>query len=546
MNHSFAIDNRKCIGCHACSTACKSENQVPLGVNRTWVKVTETGIYPDARRHFHVTRCNHCANPPCVQICPVTAMYQRHDGIVEFDSDVCIGCKGCLQACPYDAIHIDPETGTAAKCHFCAHRVEKGLEPACVVVCPEHAIIAGDLDDPTSEISRVIARNEVKVRKPERGTDPNLFYIEGHDRSLHPTAAPTSSRGMMFTELRSPQGGQEVLRPVRLDLEGGPPLQAASINPIREPQDGPTPLGSGRMAGQMFQVAYNAQHEVPWHWQVPAYLVTKSVGAGVFGLLALAVVSGAWPVSATALVAGGLLGLVMLAATTLLLVLDLERPERFLSILLRPQWKSWITRGAFILIAFSTVAGLWWALETLAFLGWAGADLAADLRAPLAWATLPLAVAGAIYTAYLFAQAKGRDLWQSPLLPAHLLVQAGMGGLAGLLLLGSIGLLPEGLAEATRWGALGVLGADLFLLGLGEFGIPHATEFAARAAHDITRGRYARLFWLGAILVGHLLPMLLLGVGGPALEALAGLAILVGLYAYEHAFVMAPQLLPNS
>ena len=93
MNYGFVIDNRKCIGCHACSTACKSENQVPLGVNRTWVKYTEVGRYPDVTRNFQVTRCNHCANAPCTRICPVTAMYQRPDGIVEFDGDACIGCK---------------------------------------------------------------------------------------------------------------------------------------------------------------------------------------------------------------------------------------------------------------------------------------------------------------------------------------------------------------------------------------------------------------------------------------------------------------------
>lgn len=185
-NYGFVIDNRKCIGCHACSTACKSENEVPLGVYRTWVKYVETGAYPDARRHFQVTRCNHCANPPCVRICPTQAMYQRADGIVEFDNNVCIGCKACMQACPYDAIYIDPNSGTAAKCHYCAHRTDIGLEPACVVVCPEHAIIAGDMNDPMSEISRTLARQDVTVRKPEQGTAPKLFYIEGNDVVMHP------------------------------------------------------------------------------------------------------------------------------------------------------------------------------------------------------------------------------------------------------------------------------------------------------------------------------------------------------------------------
>jgi Fe-S-cluster-containing dehydrogenase component len=200
-NFGFVIDNRKCIGCHACSTACKSENEVPLGVYRTWVKYVETGSYPNTQRHFQVTRCNHCANPPCVRICPVTAMYQRSDGIVEFDPEVCIGCKACMQACPYDAIYIDPESGTAAKCHYCSHRTELGLEPACVVVCPEHAIIAGDMDDPASEISYVLATHDVTVRKPEQGTAPKLFYIDGNDWAMHPTATERTPQTFMFADV---------------------------------------------------------------------------------------------------------------------------------------------------------------------------------------------------------------------------------------------------------------------------------------------------------------------------------------------------------
>jgi len=199
-NYGFVIDNRKCIGCHACSTACKSENEVSLGVYRTWVKYVETGKYPDTRRHFQVTRCNHCANPPCARICPTQAMYQRDDGIVEFDNSVCIGCKACMQACPYDAIHIDPDTGTAAKCHYCAHRTDVGLEPACVVVCPEEAIISGDMNDPSSKISQLLASQKTTVRKPEQGTSPKLFYIEGSDVTLHPTAVERTPESFMWAD----------------------------------------------------------------------------------------------------------------------------------------------------------------------------------------------------------------------------------------------------------------------------------------------------------------------------------------------------------
>ena len=186
MKLAKIIDNTRCIGCHACTTACKSENEVPIGVDRTRVKYVETGVFPNARRHFQVTRCNQCEHPPCVYICPVTAMYQRPDGLVEFDQDACIGCRACMAACPYDAVYIDPESHSAAKCHFCAHRLELDLQPACVVVCPEEAIIIGDLDDPESVVSRRIAREGAQVRKPELGTSPKLFYIGGSHVTLRP------------------------------------------------------------------------------------------------------------------------------------------------------------------------------------------------------------------------------------------------------------------------------------------------------------------------------------------------------------------------
>ena len=142
------LDQTRCIGCHACTTACKSENEVPVGVTRTYVKSVDVGTFPTARRAFQVTRCNQCEDAPCVEACPTGAMFQRPDGIVDFDKQVCIGCKACMAACPYDAIFINPEDHSAEKCNFCAHRLEVGLEPACVVVCPVEAIVVGDLNDP--------------------------------------------------------------------------------------------------------------------------------------------------------------------------------------------------------------------------------------------------------------------------------------------------------------------------------------------------------------------------------------------------------------
>ena len=542
-NYGFVIDNTACIGCHACSTACKSENEVPLGVYRTWVKYTEVGTYPDARRHFQVTRCNHCANPPCARICPTGAMYQRDDGIVEFNKDACIGCKACMQACPYDAIYIDPESHTAAKCHYCSHRVEVGLEPSCAVVCPTHAIVAGDLDDPDSEISRVLAKNKVTVRKPEQGTAPKVFYIEGHEASLTPTATEVPST-FMWADVVEPRP-QSSHPPRRLPVLSRDGVKLRAPQPQGEPADGPLVFGQ-RQAGHMVQVGYNAQHKVPWHWPVPAYLVTKGIGAGIFLFLTLAFALGLAPVQGTVAAVGAGVSVVFMGLTTALLVYDLDRPARFLYILLRPQWRSWLARGAVFLVGFSTLGALWLGAEGGAELGLLEPAFAATVRPWITWLGMPFAIGAAIYTAFLFGQAEGRDLWQSPLLPAHLLVQALMMGAAAMLVVGAfVGLSPEltTLAERTLAATLAV---DLFMVLLGELGMPHASEVAARAAHAIVRGRYARLFWVGAIGLGHLVPFALLFAGAPMAAAAAGLATVAGLYAYEHAFVMAPQEVPNS
>ena len=542
MNYGFLIRNDRCIGCHACSTACKSENEVPLGVNRTWVKSVETGAYPNVTRHFQVTRCNHCENPPCARICPVTAMYQREDGIVEFDPDICIGCKACLQACPYDAIHIDPDSGTAAKCHYCAHRTDIGMEPACVVVCPEHAIIAGDLDDPLSEISKMLAENQVTVRKPEKGTAPKLFYVEGEEANLTPTVAERTPESFAWADVLDLHGGDghsshEPLIPL-------PVLTKQTRNP--KPETRNRNLGKSQIASQMVQVAYNAQHKIPWHWPVPAYLVTKGIAAGLFLILALGYILQLTAFDPTSYVTAGLASLVFTVITTVLLVYDLERPERFLRILFRPQWKSWLVRGAYLLVGFSVVSGAWWVFEAGAFWGFIPTGIADGGRDALLWLGTPLAIGAAIYTAFLFGQAEGRDLWQSTLLPFHLLVQALVSGSAALLILDAFFSMESDIVQLSRIVFIVSLVIDLAVTAFGEFGMPHASEAAAKAAHEITKGRYRKHYWVGAIGLGHVVPLALIAVGMPWLGALAGLSALVGLYLYEYAFVMAPQEIPNS
>jgi len=580
MNYGFIIDNRKCIGCHACSTACKSENEVPLGVNRTWVKYVETGIFPDSTRHFQVTRCNHCENPPCVRICPVTAMYQRADGIVEFDSSICIGCKACMQACPYDAIYIDPATHTAAKCHYCAHRIDVGLEPACVVVCPEHAIIAGDMDNPDTEISRLLARQKVTTRKPEQGTAPKLFYINGNDIALHPTATERTPETFLWADViplhakpadtfdtiatgawltGTGHNGQRVQPPIpqsanhqsspnpkstKHKSHSGALLRAPQ--PQGDPGRGPIQIGAGRMADHMVQVSYNAQHQIPWHWPVPTYLVTKGIGSGLFMLLSLGWGLRLFPLDGLTAVVGGFVALLFIALTTALLVYDLDRPERFLTILTRPQWRSWLTRGAYLLVGFTVVAGIWWLLEVSALIGWTSLGTLANARPPLLWLGFVLAVGVATYTAFLFGQAEGRDLWQTPLLPFHLVVQALMVGAAALLILDLVLPMPAELSQVTFITFAAMLVIDLFITLVGEFGMPHASEVAAKAAHAISHGAYKDHFWKGSLGLGHVVPVLCVLPGLTPLAAIGGLCAIAGLYLFEYAFVMAPQEISNS
>ncbi len=175
---AMVIDLRRCIGCHACSVACKAEYEVPLGVWRTWVKIIEKGGYPGVSISFLPLLCNHCERPICVTVCPVNATWKRSDGVVMIDPHRCIGCRYCMAACPYKMRYINPLTQVAEKCDWCISRVERGLQPACVEVCPTGALVFGDLLDKESKVSRLISLQPVQVIKPEMGTEPHAYYLQ--------------------------------------------------------------------------------------------------------------------------------------------------------------------------------------------------------------------------------------------------------------------------------------------------------------------------------------------------------------------------------
>jgi tetrathionate reductase subunit B len=173
------VDQRRCIGCHSCTIACKSENNVPLGYWRSWVKGIQKGSFPEASNMFLRRLCNQCEVAPCVQVCPVQATVRRdEDGVVIMYYGKCIGCGMCISACPYDARFFNPIRHTADKCDFCATRIDNGLQPACVEACLSRALIFGDMNDPQSDLSKKLATIPTGVLKPELGTYPKVFYVQ--------------------------------------------------------------------------------------------------------------------------------------------------------------------------------------------------------------------------------------------------------------------------------------------------------------------------------------------------------------------------------
>lgn len=600
-NYGFVIDNRRCIGCHACTVACKAEHDDPIGVNKTWVKYIEKGDFPNTNRNFSVMRCNHCDDSPCTDVCPTTALWEREDGIVDFDPERCIGCKACMQGCPYDALYIDPNTETAAKCNYCSHRVDTGREPACVTVCPEDAIIAGDMENANSEIAETISRQQVQARKPEKGTEPKLFYVDGDEGSTTPGTTAREEHYMwsdapneLETEgaevpdfdleraaqsladsdvsLGDTDGSDASDSEARAD--GGQPDCGCDSCGCGASEDSAASTASGRSGAPTDRDmqsdggygtapnnesrdgsestnrrtrAYELLHEEAkrvydvgethyrsWGWEVYSYTWTKSISAGVLLLPALLMLAGIAEPNATTIGAAAAVSLVFLGITTVLLVLDLEQPKRFHWVLLRPNWNSWLVKGGYIL----TVTG---GVLTVVVLAWL-LGITDGLTHPVTLGALAvLTTATAVYTAFLFSQSKGRDLWQSPAMPLHMFTQAVVAGGGALVVLGFAGV--PGFGDLLAPSAL-ALAAGLVVhaaLVASEIFTPHQTEDAEEAAARITRGGFRTAFWLGGVVVGILAPLAAIAIGSNALVAVGGVLALAGLFAFEYCWITAPQ-----
>ncbi len=512
--------------------ACKTEHQVPLGVNRTWVKYVEQGTWPDTRRSFSIMRCNHCTDAPCVTICPTSALHKRPDGIVDFDTSICIGCKSCMQACPYDALYIDPHDHTAQKCNYCVHRVEVGLQPACVVVCPEQAIIAGDLEDPSSRIAVMVASGDLTQRAVERGTSPNLWYKGVEKANVEPLAATRSDDGGIW---RDPAGIENSW----LDVDLTSTTRETTTPSRRVDNDAGHP-----------RVVYANDFPMPWGWRVSSYFLTKAVSAGIAIAALVAVLFGAAIESMWMRVGAPLLGGLLLLATGVLLVWDLKRPDRFYYLLTKGNPSSWLVRGAWILTAQALAFGAW-------FL--AGAFQQDGIATAAIWASAIIGLATAGYTAFLFHQARGRTLWNGPLLVWHMIAAAFTVG-GGISLLASLvsvtraasgsstvlvsQTLPAG-TEAFTWTMfIGAVG--LGIVAVLEDRATHGDD-AAAAYHHMTRGAFAFEYRVG--LVFSVLSPVAAGVAvllgtSPVIAAGAGLVAMVGVWMVDDAFVKAGQSVP--
>jgi tetrathionate reductase subunit B len=186
----LVIDQERCIGCEACSIACRIENNT----TNFWIQVetqggsqkdTPKGNFPNLEMNFLPQLCNHCTKPPCVDSCPTEALIKREDGPVLVEKDLCTGCKACIDTCPYDVIILDEDNNIIEKCNLCAHRIDLELEPFCVICCEGQAIYFGDLNDPNDIISKMLSERQVFQLKPEEKTEPSVYYCPPrHKRRL--------------------------------------------------------------------------------------------------------------------------------------------------------------------------------------------------------------------------------------------------------------------------------------------------------------------------------------------------------------------------
>jgi molybdopterin-containing oxidoreductase family iron-sulfur binding subunit len=498
----MVIDLETCVGCHACTIACKVSNGTPPGVHFASVLEHEVGAYPNARREFLPILCNHCEDAPCVDVCPTGASYKRADGIVAVKSDICIGCRACDTACPYGHRHyIEPgllqqgyfngeltkfeevkyprwTEGTVSKCDFCMDRTDQGLQPACVVTCPPSARHFGDLSDPESNVARLLSERESFSLLPEAETKPSVLYLKPRSESRQKVADQASA-----------------------DV-----LAAPAWDPAAQGRKGFT---TGiRYVGHMGAL------------EALSFLGEAAGGA----LFILAVAAGLLPPAVLAIVLVGMAVAVLLA--------HLGKPMRAWRAVSKPG-KSWVSRGTLAISGFVATAVL--SLAPTA------------LRGPMTAAALVLAPVIMLYGGLLLRSYRAIRFWRGPFLPLAFAAQGV--ATAGALMLALVSWFADD-HPASNW-----------LPGLTLIALALSAVFAAMHWMNVERSRGVQaskarllegdlrgLFVWGAGVGGLLIPALGLVLIMTATDSVIVVALLSALvvvcrfwgdYAYRNSIIMA-------
>ena len=391
------------------------------------------------------------------------------------------------------------------------------------------------LDDPKSKIANLVAKENVTVRKPEKGTKPQLYYVNGSSEMLVPAATDRNDNYVWSEQIsgvghfakyaderinESDRGSLLLQLALENHAKSGTAIDQRAVDNVQKELS--------YYQDQNTQRVYDAPSKgVLWGWQVPSYIWTKAIASGTFMILFLLEIMGL-TISDKVQIQALSTSLVFLVFTALLLVADLDRPDRFLYVLLRPNWTSWLVRGAYIITAFSGII-------TLLIIGhWLGWDLS--------WIKFPgffFAFLSAIYSAFLFKQAKGRDYWQSPLLWMHMLIHALMAGTVILLIFGA-----NSVKQLIGF-LIGLISLNLILLVI-ETLVPHRSIDNRKTVFMMKRG-YFFLWFAAGILIGNLLPLLMIvGNHGTSITILAGFLVLIGIFLTEYVRVYAPQVVSLS
>ncbi len=478
----MVADLERCVGCQTCTAACRHANATSPAVQWRRVLDVEVGDYPHVSRTFVPVGCQHCADPPCMHVCPTTATRQRADGIVTIDYDICIGCAYCDVACPYQArFKIDAprfaygnsatesETareqpdrlGVAQKCTFCSDRIDFGLAnglipgqdpratPACVNACIADALHFGDLDDPGSNVSRLLREQHSFRMHEELGTEPGFYYVYGAVRAPEQQKNPSSAR-------HASAGG----------------IRSRGVEP---------------------------SHQQHWDWKAAGNFACGGSGTGLFMFVAMASLRHeSW-------YGFGWLALGLVALGLFLVFLKIGRPWRFLHVLRQPQ-RSWMTREAYLAAVFfpAGILGTW--LESIPLM-------------------LLAAVAGLLFLfsqAMILYEAKGIPAWRTSFI-IPLVIATGVAEGGGLFLALSAVLQLPGPTVALTAVAVAMLAAlrswiwRSYLTALLIEGAP------TRALDALDR------FRLWFLLVGLIGPLLLIALGLVVTPAMAPLFALSGL-----------------